>query len=246
VAAHPNTSGKASPERATESQTFRSVVAVIVWWLWILFALGNLIDLAVQGRDHLALVAAAVLVAITGVVYVTAFRPRVIATEEGIEVLNPLRDHRVPWSMVEEIDLASLLRVHCRTPGSEAQGESSGRKTKKISAWAVPYSRRRQMTSEMRGRRRLGQAARDAGDRPFGVPDPGYRVRPGGPAESSSEADAVRIVRLLNDRAAAIGQARPPAEGQHATGARLVSNWNWSAIAAVGVPALILLIVVLV
>ena len=33
-------------------QTFRSPVAVVIWWLWVLFAVGNLIDLAVQGRDH--------------------------------------------------------------------------------------------------------------------------------------------------------------------------------------------------
>ena len=43
-------------------QTFRSPTALIIWWVWLLFAVANLIDLAVQGRDHESLVAAAILV----------------------------------------------------------------------------------------------------------------------------------------------------------------------------------------
>ncbi|HEX6527133.1 MAG TPA: PH domain-containing protein [Streptosporangiaceae bacterium] len=241
MAANPRASGQASPERSTESQTFRSVAAVIAWWVWVLFALGNLIDLAVQGRDHLALVAAAILLMVTGVAYVTALRPRVIASEEGIAVVNPLRDHRVPWALVEQVDLASLLRVRCRRPDADASGGY-----KVISAWAVPYSRRRQMTTELRARRRLGRAARDVGNRPFGVPDPIYRARPGAAADTSPESDAIRIARLLNDRAVGIGSATAPAEASQTAGARAVSTWSWPAIAALAVPALILLIVVLV
>ena len=53
-------------------QIFRSPTAVVVWVVWLLFAVGNWIDLAVQGRDHLSVVAAAVLLLATGVAYVTA------------------------------------------------------------------------------------------------------------------------------------------------------------------------------
>lgn len=240
VAANPRASGRASPERSTESQTFRSVAAVIAWWLWALFALGNLIDLAVQGRDHLALVAAAILLMVTGVAYITALRPRVIASEEGIAVVNPLRDHRVPWVLVEQVDLASLLRVHCRRPDASASGRD-----RVISAWAVPYSRRRQMTSELRARRRLGRAARDIGSRPFGIPDPIYRARPSAAADTSPESDAIRIARLLNDRAAGIGPETPPADAKQPTDFRVVSTWSWPAIAALAAPALILLTVIL-
>ena len=49
-------------------EVFRSTGAVIVWWVWVLFAVGNLIDLAVQGRDHLTLVAAFILLFVTGIV----------------------------------------------------------------------------------------------------------------------------------------------------------------------------------
>ena len=95
-------------------QTFRSPTAVIIWWVWLLFAAANLVDLAIQGRDHLSLVAAAILVLATGIAYVTAQRPRIIADDAGVTVVNPLRDHRVGWAGVSEVDLADLLRVHCQ------------------------------------------------------------------------------------------------------------------------------------
>src|ERR1700727_2974766 len=81
-------------------QTFRSPTAVVIWWVWLLFAVANLIDLAVQGRDHESLVAAAILVMVTGVAYVTAQRPRIIAGQAGVTVANPMRDHHVGWANV--------------------------------------------------------------------------------------------------------------------------------------------------
>jgi len=59
------------------------LAAAAIWWLWLLFAVGNLIDLAIQGRDHASLVAAFTLFVVTGVVYVTAWRPRIVADPEG-------------------------------------------------------------------------------------------------------------------------------------------------------------------
>ena len=78
-------------------QVFRSPTAVIVWWVWLLFAGANLIDLAVQGREHLSLVAAAILVLVTGIAYVTAQRPRVIADSAGDHDRQPAArsPHRV-------------------------------------------------------------------------------------------------------------------------------------------------------
>jgi len=232
-----------------EPQTFRSVIAVVVWWVWVLFAVGNLIDLAVQGRDHLSVVAAATLLMVTGIAYVTAMRPRVIAADEGITVQNPLRDHRIPWTLVSQVDLADLLRIHCRRP-DKATG-------KIISAWAVHYSRRRQLTSDLRARRGGSRAARGAASTGlFGVPDTGYARSAARVPDSSPEAEAERIARLLNDRAAAAeAELQPAAEsvstesasaGPENAPARLVTTWSWPAIAALAGPALFLLIVALV
>ena len=80
---------KKRADTAGGPQTFRSPTAVVLWWVWLLFAAANLIDLAVQGRDRLSLVAAAILVLATGVAYVTAQRPRIIADTAGAPNPNP-------------------------------------------------------------------------------------------------------------------------------------------------------------
>ena len=258
-------------------QTFRSPTAVVIWWVWLLFAAANLIDLAVQGRDHLSLVAAAILVLATGVAYVTAQRPRIVADSAGITVVNPLRDHHVGWAGVTKVDLADLLRVHCR-------GEPGQDREKIIYAWAVHYSRRRKLAAETRVRR---QAARASSGRPslgsFGLGggygnarrDFGYGGAPGAEATSSAEADAERIVRTLSEYVTAaqaeavwangtveIAGAGPageiePAGIEPAGGAAvdpraagwlkpLTSTWDRTALLALLIPALILLVVALV
>jgi hypothetical protein len=187
-------------------QTFRSPTAVVIWWVWVLFAVANLVDLAVQGRDHLSLVAAAILLLATGVAYVTAQRPRIIADSSGLTVVNPLRDHHIGWAGVTKVDLADLLRVHC-----EAQGRD-----KIIYSWAVHYSRRRKLIAESRARRQTARA--NSGRSSFGVfgrgsyggggygagrRDLGYGSPARADAASAPEAEAERIARILNEHATA-------------------------------------------
>src|SRR5207253_323950 len=97
-------------------------------------------------RDHLAAEVAAVLILVTGVAYVTAFRPRVLAEDAGITIRNPLRDHHVPWGCVQGIDVRNSLEVHC-TPQDGEQ------KSKTLYAWAVHSSRRSRLRAESRARR---------------------------------------------------------------------------------------------
>ncbi len=240
-------------------QTFRSVNAIIGWWAWVLLATGLLIDLAVQGRDHMSVVAAAVLLLVTGVAYITAERPRVIAADDGITVQNPLRDHHIPWPLVAKVDLADLLRVHVREPGGADL--EPGAKSKKIHAWAVHYSRRRQLTSDMRARRASARAARGGSMSPFGMPSTSYGSygsygsrTPAASSSTSQEAEAERIARMLNDRATAAGIEQATTKSETSDGAvagrngalRMVSAWSWQGLAALAGPALILLIVALV
>jgi hypothetical protein len=177
-------------------QTFRSPTALVVWVVWLLFAVGNWIDLAVQGRDHASVVAAAVLLLATGVAYVTAQRPRVIVDDAGMTVRNPVRDHRISWAAITDVDLVDLLRVHCTV----------GDRTRKISAWAIHYSRRRQYSADVKARR---AAARTAGDRPSlfgGLPAASRSLSYGTPAaarDTSDEATAKILVRLIDERATA-------------------------------------------
>ena len=265
-------------------QVFRSPTAILVWWVWVLFAVANLIDLAVQGRDRLSLVAAAILVLVTGIAYVTAQRPRVIADTAGITIVNPLRDHHIGWAGVTKVDLADLLRVHCRRGPDD---------TKIIYSWAVHYSRRRKAAAEFKARRTAarmssgrssfgtfglsrGGFGMGAGYGGGGRRDHGYGSAADGETASAAEAEAERIVRVLSEYATAAqpetvwaegtvqiagagqdagnepaGHIEPAADGPvdlRVTGwlEPLKSTWNRTALLALLIPALILLVIAVV
>ena len=257
---------KKRADAASGPQTFRSPTAVVIWWVWLLFAAANLIDIAVQGRDHLSLVAAAILVLATGVAYVTAQRPRIIADTSGLTVVNPLRDHHVGWARVSQVDLVDLLRVHI---------DLGQNRTKVVYSWAVHYSRRRKMIAEGKARRQAARGGRRSSFGTFGLEswgtstrrDPGYAVASSQTA-SAAEAEAERIARILGEYATAARAESVWAEGtvdiagaDHQTEAAitpaddarvadwsepLTSKWNQRALLALLIPALILLIVALV
>jgi Bacterial PH domain len=258
----------------------RSPTAVVVWWVWLLFAAANLVDLAVQGRDHTSVVAAAILVLATGVAYVTALRPRLLADDAGITVINPLRDHHIGWAGVTRIDLADLLRVRCDWSSQVGAAPGTKQYTKVITAWAVHYSRRRQLMAEARARRASMRANRRASSGEFGADrGTGYARGRVNPADvSAPEAEAERIVKVLNeyvnaahaevvwaggiaetagDSPAGQTTGHDGAEGPEASAGPgnlrrtgwfdpLKSTWSWPAIAALVIPALILLVVGLV
>jgi hypothetical protein len=219
------------------TQVFRSPIASLIWWIWVLFAVGNLIDLAVQGRDHLSVIAACTLLVITGIVYATAQRPRILADDEGLTIVNPLRVHQVGWPAVTGFDPTELLRVRCLWTA----GDGTESKTRTFYAWAAHSSRRRKLAEEMRAQRRArggsarGGSARGARFGGFGAP-PVDDAPP--PAPLGLDVDIV--VATLTERAeqvrsdAVAVRAQPP-----------VSSWSWTAIAAIVVPALALLIAVL-
>lgn len=264
-------------------QTFRSTTAVMVWWVWLLFLAANLVDIAVQGRDHASAVAAAILVLVTGFAYVAAQRPRVIVDDAGVTIRNPLRDYRIGWAGVTKADLADLLRVHTAWDSPQ----DGKRHTKIVSAWAVHYSRRRKLVAENRARRA-------AQPRSFRAMSRGSLGSPPPPDPSSAaEIEAEMVVRLISERATgaqveslwaagtvpisgarSVKPAKAPkaangleaadtatataADADDAAGLAasaglagsgwlepLRSNWNATALAALIIPALIVLIVAL-
>ncbi|MGH3179314.1 MAG: hypothetical protein ACRDPF_36230, partial [Streptosporangiaceae bacterium] len=156
---------------------------------------------------------------------------------------------------------------------------------KVISAWAIHYSRRRQFAAEAKARR---GARRSASAFPVGFGRSYGSAAPAREPVSASQADAERIVKLLQARATAAraeavwadspaetpgaqspatepAQTAPAAGAAQAAGAAeavsaattatvvatgrtepLTSTWSRRALAALLVPALILLIVVLI
>lgn len=221
----------------SSKQVFRSPLTLIVWWVWVLFAVGNLIDLAAQGRDHASLVATFVILAVTGVMWVGAWRPRLIADDSGLTIINPLREHQAGWATVSAIDTTDLLRVRCEWPG-----ESAGQvREKAIYAWAVGSSRRRQAVERMRAERRA-RSRRGPSIGVFGAPRGGGFGAPAGGAPAAPEpGDAEKIVAALTAR---VNEARAAAPESPA--ARPVSTWYWPGFAVVGACVLALVLVIVV
>ena len=197
---------------------YRSAPAVVLWWVWVAFAVANLVDIGLQARGHFAAVVAAVIVLITGVMYACALRPRVVADGTGITLANPLRDHQVPWAAVARVDLHDTLRVHCHRPGG---------KDKILHSWAVQSSRRGRARAEYRTRRGglLGRTA-----------PPSYAELPPDARDLMRKSAAEFAATQLSERAAA-GQSQGPAGGS------VTVRWAWWPIAAMAVPALALAII---
>jgi hypothetical protein len=198
-------------------------MALVVWWVWVVFAAANLLDLAIQGHDHFAAVVAAVLVLITGITFVAAFRPRVLAGDEGLTIKNPLRDHQVPWGCVESLDLRDSLEVHCRW-------QDGGPRRKKLYAWAVHSPRRSRLRAEMRGRRKLSSEEKQ--------PTAFARLPPEAKT-AAIKSNEEQIVDSLRARAAKSGEPAEP------NPSRPVSTWDRLAIAVLVLPVVLVVIAVL-
>jgi hypothetical protein len=231
----------------TEREVFRSAGSAILSWAWFVVAVIVLVDLAVQGRDRDALVTAVLVLVITGVVYSCAWRPKIVADTSGITVINPVRDHQVPWTAVTTVDVVNAVRVHCAPVAGAERG-------KVLYSWAVQSSPRsarkaalrREVSSQPRAR--LTPRPRSMQPPPGAVPR-GYGEIPE-PARdalerSSAEFTAGRLaerVQHAQQAARAASQAAAPPSAQ----AVPVARWAWLPIAAMTVPLLVLLLVVLV
>jgi hypothetical protein len=209
-----------SPPRAappaTRPDVYRLTLPTVVWWVWLAFAVVNIADVAIEAPARFAVVVSAVIVAITGFVYACALRPRVIAGEAGLRVLNPVRDHRVPWGSVLAVDVGDWVRVRC-APGP---GEATG---KTIDSWALFVPARTRLKARRRG---LDPAALSRASR---LPDEAKSVVSLSPAQA--------IARQLDERAAR-ERARGAAAGPP------VASWAWPSLAAMVAPLVALLIVV--
>jgi hypothetical protein len=202
----------------SERKVFRLQGALIAWWVWVVFAVANLVDLAITGRDHTAAEIAVSLIVITGLVYACALRPRVVTDASGITVQNPFRDHLVPWGSVTSVDLAESVRVHCAPePGATRQ--------KVIHSWALFTQRRNKLRQEIYGpggsRRRM----------PRTYTPSSYGQMPAEAKKIAEEPAAKLMARQLDEMAAS-------ARAHGAPGGPRVARWPWQPLVAIGVPVL--------
>ena len=227
---------------AAGHETFRLTTPVVLWWVWVAFALANVVDLAAQGSPaHSALVIDAIVLLITGLAYALALRPRVIADQAGITIVNPFRDHHVPWAVIQRVDAGDWVRVHHTRDSSPVSAvEVPGRA---IECWALYVS--------ARAKRRDARGApppRSGGFRGFGQQQADEMARLPAEAKYLASLPAAKAIAARLDALAAKerGRAGRADSGQAGRPSPVTARWAWFPFAAVAVPALALLIAVLV
>jgi hypothetical protein len=95
----------------TEHETYSSSSSRITAGVVFLIGVLALVDILIEWRSLGGLTAAAFILAAMLITYVGLFRPSVTLSPSGLRVRNHLRDHEVPWSQVESVDVTDLLRV---------------------------------------------------------------------------------------------------------------------------------------
>jgi hypothetical protein len=198
---------------------FRRGTPVVIWWVWVAFAIYNIAQIAIPDHDYFSLEFTAGLLLVTAVFYACTVRPRVLADDDGILVRNPFRDHRIRWGALTGVYLGDSVELGCTRPAPK--------KEKTIYCWALYSGRRARMKAKMRAElsRARGAAA-------------GVRR---GLAEVH---DLTRqdIVQLM---AAEIGRRSADAKQRGVPDAVLESAWAWWPLAYLLVPAALLLGLVL-
>ncbi|GAA4578804.1 hypothetical protein GCM10023194_02640 [Planotetraspora phitsanulokensis] len=109
-------------------QIFRSKVAWLFGWVWLVFVVWNVYDLVAHGSMPSALIAGAVLGVLTALVFLLALRPAIVAEAGGVRVRNPLRNAYVPWKNVGDVIVTHAIiietghaAIRCWTPQATAR-----------------------------------------------------------------------------------------------------------------------------
>jgi Bacterial PH domain len=219
---------------------------VVLWWVWVAFAAANIIDLAVQRTQvHTELVIDAIVLLITGFAYALALRPRVVADQDGITVVNPFRDHHVPWAVIQGVDTGDWVKVHHTRDGSPVT--SIDVPGKAIECWALYLSARTKRKEARPGPPRARSGV-------FGSGGPGGMGQPESDGMSRIPAEARYLASLPPARAIATTldnraekeriRARKAGSAQD-TPSPVTARWAWFPLAAIAIPALALLITLL-
>ena len=244
-------------------EVFRLAPPLILWWVWVAFAVANLADFAIQGASaRFAIVVSAILVTITGLAYALALRPRVITEPSGLTIVNPFRDHHVPWAAITAVDTGDFVQVHY-APGQAGSGQAVSRPpgvssppssaaSKAVSCWALYISartnRRAAALAQPAPRPRAGLLRPSPYSSALAAPghELGYPEKSRVPEEAkylASLPPAKAIAVQLDTRAGRErARRKPDPETQENP---VTARWAWHAIAAVALPALALLITVL-
>ena len=215
-----------APAEATgEREFFRLNAPVVIWWIWLAFAVFNVVDLALQASPRFAVVVGLVVLTITGVAYACGLRPRVLADGRGLTVVNPIREFTIPWAAIREVDVRDWVRFSCaRGTGTDETGKDAGR-PRVIESWAL--------FATARVKRNYTQRAQD-----YTAKTPATGRMPDEARRLMSQPAVVIIARRIEQRTRAEQAAGAP-------DAPVTARWAWFSIATMLVPAAALVIALL-
>ena len=213
-----------------DREVIRLAPPVVLWWVWVAFVAANVADYAVQGLSsaRFGAVGSALLLLVTGLMYTLALRPRVVVDGACVTVVNPFRVYRVPWRLITSVDTREWVRIRYAAGGAA---------DRTLHCWAL-YVSARARRKIARGPSRPRRALVPRG---FGAP-PEENSRLPEEARYLASLPVAKAVAIRLDTRAARERARKSAGAGQETAA---ASWAWPALAAVVVPALVLLVVVL-
>lgn len=228
-----------------DAEVFRLAPPVILWWVWLAFVAANIADFAIQGvpgsSARFVTVVAGILATVTGLAYALALRPRVIADHAGLEIVNPFRDHRVPWPAIQTVDTGDWVRVHYAVDVGDAPGAQTSAASRSIACWALYVS--------ARTKRKAARPPRPRPRRGWLRPSlPGGLDDETGSAGSSRLPEEAKYLASLPPAKAIAARLDARAARERARAERpgpVTTRWAWPPLAAVAVPALALLIIAL-
>lgn len=198
--------GKLPWKTVGDRTVFRRLAPLVLWWIWVAFALFNVIQIVIPDHDYFSLELAAGLLAVTGLAYATGLRPRVIADSDGLEVRNPVRDHIVRWGAVSGVYVGDSVELACARPAPRGD--------KTIYCWALYSGRRSRLKQQQLGVR-------------------SWRVSSRVPAEARELATTPDAAQVI---AAEIGRRSAAAREAGLPGATLDSRWAWLPVSTMLVP----------
>ena len=227
-------------------EVYRLGTPVVVWWIWVAFALANVLDLAVQRTAvHTELVIDAIVLLVTGLAYALALRPRVIADQAGVTIVNPFRDHRVPWSAIQGVDTGDWVKVHHTRDGSPVTAVDVPGKA--IECWALYLSGRTKRKDARPGGPR-SRSGLFGGIGAPGEPESDGMSRLPAEARYLATLPPARAIAATLDTRAQKERAKARKTGSaqdNPDPSPVTARWAWFPLAAIAVPALALLITLL-
>lgn len=207
---------------------FRLRAPLVIFYLWLAFAAFNVVDLALQAKPRFALEVSLVVLIITGVAYACGLRPRVIADDRGLTVINPIREWHLPWSSLRAVDVRDWVRFTC-----------AGR-SRPVESWALFATARvkrnyRERAHTYVSRNPAIQRLSDETQQLMSQPEVVIIANRIEARLHAQEATAQRAQKA----AAKAGQVLPADESG------VTAQWAWLSIAAVLLPALALVLTLL-